>query len=34
MDILIGHCKPDLGGKSPGSFNGQSGDEVIRPQSL
>jgi hypothetical protein len=30
----IGHCKPDPGGKSPGSFNGESGDEVIRPQSL
>ena len=34
MDILIGHCKPDSGGKSPGSFNGESGDEVTRPQSL
>jgi|PeaSoiMetatran61_FD_k123_155776_1 hypothetical protein len=34
MDVPIGHCKPDPGGKSPGSFNGESGDEVIRPQSL
>ena len=34
MDILIGHCKPDPGGKSTGSFNGESGDEVTRPQSL
>ena len=34
MDVPIGHYKPDSGGKSTESFNGQSGDEVIRPQSL
>jgi hypothetical protein len=33
MDVPIGHCKPDPVGKSAGSFNGESGDEAIRPQS-
>ena len=28
MDVPIGHYKPDPVGKSAGSFNGQSGDEV------
>ena len=34
MDVPIGHYKPDPAGKSAGSSNGESGDEVIRPQSL
>ena len=34
MDVVVDECKPDPGGKSPGSFNGESGDEATRPQSL
>ena len=33
MDVPIGMCKPDPAGKSTGSFNGETCDEVARPQS-
>ena len=34
MDIPIRLCKPDPAGKSTGSFNGETGDETTRSQSL
>ncbi len=34
MDVPIDQCKPDPAGKSTGSFNGQTGSEATRPQSL
>ena len=34
MDVPMGRCKPDPAGKSAGSFNGQTGSEAARPQSL
>ena len=34
MDVPMGLCKPDPAGKSTGSFNGETGPEATRPQSL
>ncbi len=34
MDVPMSWCKPDPAGKSTGSFNGQTGPEATRPQSL
>jgi hypothetical protein len=34
MDVPMARCKPDPAGKSTGSFNGQTGSEATRPQSL
>ena len=34
MDVPIGQCKPDPAGKSTGSFNGETGRETARSQSL
>ena len=34
MDVVVGECKPDPGGKSAGSFNGETGDETVRSQSF
>ena len=34
MDVVVGECKPVPAGKSAGAFNGEAGDEAVRPQSL
>ena len=34
MEVVVGQCKPDPAGKSAGSFNGETGDVVVRPTSL
>ena len=34
MDVPMGLCKPDLAGKSTRSFNGETGSETTRSQSL
>ena len=34
MDVPMDQCKPDPAGKSTGSFNGQTGPETTRSQSL
>jgi hypothetical protein len=34
MDIPMGLCKPDPAGQSTGSFNGETGSETTRSQSL
>ena len=34
MDVVVGECKPDPGGKSPGSFNGETRHVAVWPGSL
>jgi hypothetical protein len=34
MDVPMALCKPDPAGKSVGSFNGETGPQATRPQSL
>ena len=34
MEVPMSLCKPDPAGKSTGSFNGETGSEATRPQSL